>query len=239
MSCEPTFHSLGVDLGADTWIHDNIHEFFADYAQSSRYYLTAKFEPDCRMQVSSRSDILGNNGVYIEVSGLPRKDIQSFFSIFEDDFEKFKTEPAEAKQEEDIEPVIFLGHGRSPLWRDLKDHLQDKHDFNVSAYETGARAGHTIRDIIDELSEEATMAFLVLTAEDEQKDGSFHARQNVIHETGLFQGKLGFSRAIVLLEDGVEAFSNIQGIDQIRFSKGNIKETYGEVLATIRRELGY
>jgi predicted nucleotide-binding protein len=58
----------------------------------------------------------------------------------------------------------------------------------------------------------------------------------VVHEIGLFQGRLGFNRAIVLLEDGVEEFSNIHGIEQIRFSKGNIRETYGEILATIKRE---
>ena len=40
----------------------------------------------------------------------------------------------------------------------------------------------------------------------------------------------------MLLEDGVEEFSNIQGIEQIRFGKKNIKETFGEVLATLRRE---
>jgi len=68
--------------------------------------------------------------------------------------------------------------------------------------------------------------------------GEFRARQNVVHETGLFQGKLGFSRAIVVVEEGVEVFSNLQGIDQIRYSKGNIKETFGAVLATLRREFG-
>ena len=36
--------------------------------------------------------------------------------------------------------------------------------------------------------------------EDEHKDGSVHPRENVIHEAGLFQGRLGFPRAIVLLE---------------------------------------
>jgi hypothetical protein len=49
---------------------------------------------------------------------------------------------------------------------------------------------------------------------------------------------LGFSKAIVLLEDGTEEFSNIAGIQQIRFAKGNIKETFGEVLAVLRREFG-
>jgi predicted nucleotide-binding protein len=77
-----------------------------------------------------------------------------------------------------------------------------------------------------------------MTAEDETVEGEFRARQNVVHEIGLFQGKLGFSRAIVLVEDGVELFSNLQGVQQIRYSKGNIRETYGDVLATLRREFG-
>lgn len=75
-------------------------------------------------------------------------------------------------------PTIFIGHGNSPLWRDLKDHLQDHHRYRVTAYETGARAGHAIRDILDELVEQSTFALLVLTAEDETVDAGLRARQN-------------------------------------------------------------
>ena len=50
------------------------------------------------------------------------------------------------------------------------------------------------------------MAFLVMTAEDEQPDGTLRARDNVIHEAGLFQDRLGFKRAIILLEEGCEEF---------------------------------
>ena len=84
----------------------------------------------------------------------------------------------------------------------------------------------------------SAFALLVLTCDDDVGDGKFRPRQNVIHEAGLFQGHLGFSRAIILLEEGVdlEDFSNIEGIHQIRFTKDNIKETFGYVLATIRRE---
>jgi hypothetical protein len=35
------------------------------------------------------------------------------------------------------------------------------------------------------------------------------------HEVGLFQGRLGFEKAIVLLEDGCEEFSNIKGLVQM------------------------
>ena len=123
------------------------------------------------------------------------------------------------------------------MWRDLKDHLHDKHEYDVQAYEIGSRAGHTIRDILEEMLDKSTCAFLVLTGEDETADGKLLARQNVVHETGLFQGRLGFGRAIVLLEEGTEEFSNIAGIQQMRFSKANIKETFGDVLAWIIHEV--
>jgi predicted nucleotide-binding protein len=79
-------------------------------------------------------------------------------------------------------------------------------------------------------------ACLILTGEDIYKDDLLHARENVIHEAGLFQGRLGFSRSIICKEDGVEEFSNIRAIDQVRFSKGGIKEIYGEIIAIIKRE---
>jgi predicted nucleotide-binding protein len=98
------------------------------------------------------------------------------------------------------------------------------------------RAGHTVRDIIEEMMVKSSFALLVMTGEDKAEDGSLHPRMNVVHELGLFQGRLGFAKGIVLLESGTDDFSNIGGIHQIRFSKGNIKETFGDVLATLRRE---
>ena len=82
----------------------------------------------------------------------------------------------------------------------------------------------------------STFAILVMTGEDETIDSEFQPRLNVVHELGLFQGRLGFSRAIMLFEKETQGFSNIQGIQQIRFSKGKVIETFGEVLATLNRE---
>jgi predicted nucleotide-binding protein len=76
----------------------------------------------------------------------------------------------------------------------------------------------------------------VLTAEDEQADGNHHARMNVIHEVGLFQGRLGFERAIVLLEEVCKEFSNIQGLGQIRYPKGNISAIFEKIRTVLERE---
>ncbi|MFI5322489.1 MAG: TIR domain-containing protein [Thermodesulfobacteriota bacterium] len=59
---------------------------------------------------------------------------------------------------------------------------------------------------------------------------------NVVHEAGLFQGRLGFTKAIILLEEGCEGFSNIEGLGQIRFPKGNIRAIFDDVRKVLERE---
>ncbi len=72
----------------------------------------------------------------------------------------------------------------------------------VEAYEVGARAGHAIRDVLQRMLSNSAFAVLIMTGEDQTPDaGVMRARQNVVHEAGLFQGRLGFERAVVLLED--------------------------------------
>jgi len=149
-----------------------------------------------------------------------------------------KTDKKKTEALESIFPVkvkIFIGHGRSSDWRDIKDHLRDQHNFEVIAYEIGVRAGLSIKEVLEKMLIESSFALLILTPEDEDAAGGFHARENVIHELGLFQGKLGFNRAIAVTSKKVKEFSNIEGINQIRYDN-NIKETFGEILATIKRE---
>jgi predicted nucleotide-binding protein len=75
-----------------------------------------------------------------------------------------------------------------------------------------------------------------MTAEDEHADGSKHARENVVHEVGLFQGRLGFKKVVILLEDGCERFSNIQGVVYVPFRKGEIRSAYAKIRSALSRE---
>ena len=95
----------------------------------------------------------------------------------------------------------------SPIWRELKDFIQDRLHLPWDEFNRIPVAGVTNIARLSEMLNAATIAFLIMTGEDEQSDGKFHARMNVIHEAGLFQGRLGFTRAIVLLEEGCEGFS--------------------------------
>lgn len=221
-----------VEVSGDKWRYERGDEttFFEDYRTDFRL---AVFKP-----VFDRGHLMVVAKWYSsppvsEVSvRLPEKSqIQRVFKVFEDAV-------ATGGPPWKSQVKIFIGHGRDPQWKELRGHLEDDHGLEVVAYEIGARAGRATKEILEEMLEKSSFALLVMTGEGQDAEGELHARENVIHEVGLFQGKLGFRRAIVLLEEGTTEFSNIKGIEQIRFKKSLIREKFGEVYATLEREFG-
>lgn len=221
-------HLLSLERGNEEWRYDSLEQFFSafDGERPDRVYMDVETD-DAGFCFHSMKSRVTSLSVTLET----RAEINGAFQPFEDYVSAHPDALSPEKKKE--KPTVFIGHGRSVLWRDLKDHLQDKHGYNIEAYETGARAGHSVRDVLQEMLDSSSFALLVITAEDETAQGSMRARQNVVHELGLFQGRLGFSKAVAIVEDGVEMSSNMESIQQIRFGAGNIRETFGEVVATL------
>jgi len=138
--------------------------------------------------------------------------------------------------EGDFGSNVFIGHGRSPLWRELKDYIHEKHHLPYDEFNRTSNAGVAISTRLTEMLDNSCIAFLIMTAEDENADGNKQARMNVIHEISLFQGRLGLQKAIVLLEDGCETFSNIDGVGKIRFPAGNISAIFHQIYDVLERE---
>ncbi len=130
----------------------------------------------------------------------------------------------------------FIGHGGSLEWLKLKDFLENTLKLPYEEFNRIPQAGKNTSIRLKEMLESCYMAFLIMTGEDEHTDGTLHARENVIHEIGLFQAQLGYERAIILLEEGCEIFSNIQGITYIPFPKGNIKAAFEDIRDVLERE---
>jgi hypothetical protein len=219
------YSSLTATLGAEQWEFNHAEEFFAGLPDAHRAALYFRVPLKSADLMCSMSYYLDQSGASVSIESERRSEIQAVMNIFRDSQEQ-ATPIHEIK--EDIESTeqqpfnIFIGHGHSPDWKQLRDHLREKHD---------------IRDILEEMLDQSSLAFMVLTGEDETAEQRLRARQNVIHETGLFQGKLGFTKAIVILEQGVEEFSNNAGIQHISFAKGHIDGVFGDVVATIKREM--
>jgi predicted nucleotide-binding protein len=218
-----------VEMDDADWTFDTFEEYIVAADQGSGFFRLASYNPDFTLTLYRYVDA---RFCTVAVTASTRDEIESIFSIFDANAGRCHL----PEEEESSKGKVFIGHGHDPQWRDLKDHLHEKHHFDVTAYEIGSREGHTVRDILEEMLDESAIALLVMTGEDKTDSGALRARQNVVHEAGLFQGRLGFTRAIVLREEGTEEFSNLAGIHEIRFPKGGIRETFGDVVAFLNRE---
>jgi predicted nucleotide-binding protein len=130
---------------------------------------------------------------------------------------------------------IFLGHGRSKLWARLQIFIKDDLNLQTLTFEDESRTSESIVNILAEFLDNSSLAILVMTAEDETSEGKTRARQNVIHEAGLFQGRLGFDKVIILKQEGVEEFTNIAGLQYIPFTGENIEQCFYELQRKLKK----
>ncbi|KPF73032.1 hypothetical protein IP68_17125 [Blastomonas sp. AAP25] len=141
-----------------------------------------------------------------------------------------------AKQDARVGTNVFIGHGRSQIRRELKDFVEGRLNLPWDEFNRVPVAGFSNTVRLAEMLDSAAIAFLIMTGEDETAEGKMNARMNVVHEVGLFQGRLGFERAIILLEEGCAEFSNVHGLGQIRFPKGNIGAAFEDIRRVLERE---
>ena len=213
--------TLRIEIGDECWHYDHIEEFLQSLKDADEYCFD-------HMLDKSRMRVVGTPYYEYVVVNFPEKYLMdSVFQIFEDNKEFCIIEKKEGSFK------IFIGHGHNKQWEELKNHLKEKHRYEIIHYETTSKAGTTTISTLENMLDKSSFALLVCTGEDIDKDGNVHIRENVIHELGLFQGRLGFDKAIILLEEGVTEFSNISGLNQIRFTKGNIANIFGDIISEI------
>jgi predicted nucleotide-binding protein len=144
-------------------------------------------------------------------------------------------EPA-AEPEKEKPASVFLGHGRSSLWAKVQVFLEKDLKLDVQVWEAESREGRHTIEVLNELLDASGFAVLVMTGEDATLEGEHRARQNVIHEIGLFQGRLGFENVALLEQNGIEGCSNLLGLQTIRFHGDEIESTFYRLQKMLQRE---
>lgn len=114
---------------------------------------------------------------------------------------------------------VFVGHGRNPIWMKVLLHLQNDLHLQAEAYETEPRTSEHVIDVLKDILDRCNVAVIIMTADDPTAFDTVRARQNAVHEAGLFQGRYGFGRVILFQQEGTEEFANIAGLERILFSK--------------------
>lgn len=207
----------------ESWEHDTDEEFFADY-RSPRLRSASISQKGC--SVFHRDLAQNTPGSRVTVRLPERNQVERVFEVFE------RAVPVSRMAHPHPDPVVFIGHGHSDDWRSLKDFLRERAQYRVTNFEAEPRASQMNLDVLVEMAKQASVAVLVHTAEDEVAD-EVRARQNVVHETGFFQGHFGFEKVIIVREEGTAGFTNIQGVQEIRYPPGQIPRVHGEVQAAL------
>ncbi|HEY8212475.1 MAG TPA: nucleotide-binding protein [Myxococcaceae bacterium] len=133
---------------------------------------------------------------------------------------------------------VFIGHGRSSAWEGVRDFIKDELKLPIQEFNEEETAGTATTARLSAMLDASAFAILVVTGEDTHSDSTVHARENVIHEIGLFQGRLGLERAIVLRQEGTSLPSNLAGLTYIGF-KGRFagaKKAQEHIRAALVRE---
>lgn len=206
-----------------TLLANKIENFFSQYRPSPGVlYIPPS-------QTSNLDDtVIEINKIVSELNKMPE---DKFLSLF-NSTSKVKKEVKVKTQTH----CIFIGHGRNKIWARLKLFLEDEIGVATISYESESRVSESIIPVLEKMLEQSTFAILILTAEDSTVDGKTRSRQNVIHEVGLFQGRLGFNKVVLLKQEGVEEFTNIAGLQYIPFSLDNIEQTFYELQKYLKKE---
>ncbi|MCU1548619.1 MAG: hypothetical protein JWO29_1570, partial [Arthrobacter sp.] len=141
--------------GNEAWSFDSIDEWYAAYDRGAETGTLRVSGPvfSLELHLQPWSTVVSIKAPSNEkVARLMR-----FFDVAEADSKL--PEPAMPEPPK-LPVVVFIGHGRSSDWRDIKDHLQDSHHYTIEAYEVGARAGHSIRDVLSTMLGSSTFALL-------------------------------------------------------------------------------
>ncbi|MGI9615273.1 MAG: hypothetical protein ACR2QO_20345 [Acidimicrobiales bacterium] len=68
----------------------------------------------------------------------------------------------------------------------------------------------------------------------ESDESNVLATRSLLHFAGFLQGRLGYRRVLVLVEDRVDAFLRGTGVPEVPYTAGNIQDRFPQIAATLR-----
>ncbi len=120
---------------------------------------------------------------------------------------------------------VIIMHGHSQEYLKVK-RLLSKLDFKPIVLKEKFSGKTIIDKVRDSVWDSAHCAVIVMTPDDSTTDKNFRARQNVVFELGYclaafdsIPDKYWYNAVILIKEESVERFADIEGLEYLSFSK--------------------
>lgn len=134
------------------------------------------------------------------------------------------------------ENLIFVGRSRSEILTKLIAFLEDELSVKTITYDSESKKDDSVTSVSEKLLNDATFAILVLTTDDETKEDRIKVHRSLVYETGLFQGKLGFKKVLILHQRGIGDLSDFTKAHSIKLIDENIEQTFNEIRQILKNE---
>ena len=121
---------------------------------------------------------------------------------------------------------VFIAYGRSDDWQVLRSLLES---WGLEVEHFNREAAVLVAERWQQMLDQSRFAFAVMTPDDELSDHRKQARQNVVHEIGHCHARIGLRNTAILLAEGTETFTNVDGVNYIPFQAGNLQASSMEI----------
>jgi predicted nucleotide-binding protein len=129
---------------------------------------------------------------------------------------------------------VFIAHGADPQWLAVRSYLEQECGVTVHTIDPDDR-GTALADAMRQQLSRCGFGVCVLTTADVGRGGG-RADQSVVHQAGILQGRYGFRRVAILVEEGCQTFSNVAGLVRLDFPPGHTDATFWQLERMLRRE---
>jgi predicted nucleotide-binding protein len=124
---------------------------------------------------------------------------------------------------------IFVSHGHNEIALSrLERFLRDRLGLTPIVLAHQPDQGLTVVEKLERYAPLCCFGVVIMT-QDDAVDGKSRARQNVVHEIGYLQGRLGRNRVLLLRQDDTELFSNVSGVIYVSFPSNNVEHAYDDI----------
>lgn len=135
--------------------------------------------------------------------------------------------------------AIVVGHGKSALWKPLRERIAEQFPVPCHGFQQVPLPGLGTMAAMQEVMPKTQFAILVLTREDIEAEGELAAQLNVVRLAGLFQGRLGFTRVLLMLEECATVLPGVNDLPRLVFPEGNILGAWEKVRAILENEIPF
>lgn len=131
---------------------------------------------------------------------------------------------------------VFIVHDESPYWRGVRDFIAGS--CRLPTYELSSLEmdENNLEEVMQERLNRCSFAVCLLSRQNRPAGDQTRADQNIVYQAGIFQGRYGFGRVAILVEEGCDTFSNISGLVRMGFSSGQVESTFLELERMLKRE---